>query len=57
MRKQYIIRWILPIVALLLIATFLVLSPVLSSAHAVGVSTPTTAPTHQQKSPNKLWTW
>lgn len=44
MRKQYI-RWILPIIALLLIATFLVLAPVVSFSHAAASTTPHATPT------------
>lgn len=48
MKMQYI-RWILPIVALLLIATVLVLSPLVMT-HAAGTTDPSSAP-----APSVLW--
>ncbi|GER86957.1 hypothetical protein KDW_11190 [Dictyobacter vulcani] len=42
MRKQYL-RWILPILALLIMATVLVLGPAIFS-HAAGVTTGTPTP-------------
>ena len=42
MRKQYI-RWILPIIALLVIATVVVLSPLVSSHAQANISKPTNA--------------
>jgi hypothetical protein len=56
MRKQYI-RWILPLIALLLIATVMVLTPFIQ-AHAAGTTTPTATPTApHQTSPNTIWSW
>ncbi|GCE25580.1 hypothetical protein KDA_10640 [Dictyobacter alpinus] len=62
MRKQYL-RWILPILALLIMATVLVLGPAIFS-HAAGVktvsptttpiTTPTTTPS-KKVSPNYFW--
>ena len=55
MSKRYI-RWILPILALLLIATFMVLSPILST-HAAGTTTQPAAPTapHNAPVPQIYW--
>ncbi|GCE11518.1 hypothetical protein [Tengunoibacter tsumagoiensis] len=43
MRKQYL-RWLLPIIALLVIATVIVLSPLVNS-HAAGTTSPSVTPT------------
>jgi hypothetical protein len=45
MRKQYL-RWILPVVALLIVTTILVLGPALfSHAASIKTATPTASPT------------
>jgi len=50
------IRWLLPIIALLLIATIMVLSPIIS-IHAAGTTTQPAAPTapSQQPVPSSYW--
>lgn len=62
--RASILRWVLPIVVMLLIATVLVLSPLISHASAGQTTTPTTTPvvtptatpTNQVK-PNAYWYW
>jgi len=53
MLKSFI-QWILPVVVLLLIALYLVLSPVLAT-HAAAPTTHSQAPASRIAAPDKLW--
>jgi hypothetical protein len=49
------IRWILPLVVLVLIAMYFVLSPVLATTHAAGPATPSHITAPQLLLPDIFW--